>query len=207
MCARCKLHEVVEQSELCQTCLDDDYNKYRVAHEVARIIPARYQHAQMEALPSELSEILLALGTGRGAYLHGSVGFGKTFAMYAYVRFCIEQRFSVYVCSYDELCINIRASFNDDSIDDEGTLINKCVAADVLCLDDVGVSKRNEESEFSTRILRTILNKRYNDMSRTIITSNKSLVDLEFVFDERIVSRIRGCCVSVLMNGKDKRLL
>ena len=70
-------------------------------------------------------------------------------------------------------------------------------------LDDVGAEKL---SEWVQETFYLIINKRYEEMRPTIITSNFNINDLAQRIGDRTVSRIVEMCDIVELKGKDKRM-
>ena len=105
--------------------------------------------------------------------------------------------------SIPDLLLEIRHSFKEKSETDEQDIINKYSEIDLLVLDDLGIEKT---SEWSIQTLYTIIDRRYRDMKRTIITSNLNLKEIADKLDDRISSRIAGMCDCITLKGADRRL-
>lgn len=76
----------------------------------------------------------------------------------------------------------------------------------LLVMDDIG-AERDTVTDFTARTLLQLYEERSDRGVRTIWTSNKSLGDLsKQLEDERLVSRIAGRSVVVLLNVSDQRL-
>lgn len=75
--------------------------------------------------------------------------------------------------------------------------------ADIVVLDDLGVER---QTEWALERLFVLLNARYNNQLPTIITSNLRLEEVDASLEwERIVSRIKEMCVTVVIDGQDYR--
>ena len=86
----------------------------------------------------------------------------------------------------------------------EREIIEKYSNVNFLVLDDFG-TERSTEWTFS--ILYLIIDNRYNNYKRTIITSNYTLNQIaRKLEDDRIPSRIQAMCQIRKMSGADKRL-
>ena len=82
-------------------------------------------------------------------------------------------------------------------------IIQRYSEADCLVLDDLGAEKT---TDWSFSVLYLIIDNRYNNYKKTIITSNFALNQLAGKLgDDRIPSRIRAMCSIVKMDGDDRR--
>jgi len=190
---------------------------------------------QCQEVSSLLSKIDISnLMEHDGVYLHGDAGTGKTLiAVKLMLDFLSESKHTKHAmkklnvlnneydpyyakslrCLFVEipgLLSNIRETFNQKRTRDyneeqetEGSIIKKYSEVDFLVLDDLGVEK---VTDWSFSVLYLIINSRYNNYKKTIITSNRTLDYLaEKLDDDRIPSRIRSMCTLVKMSGEDKR--
>ena len=85
----------------------------------------------------------------------------------------------------DDFIEELKLSFNDNSSTDE--IIVKYSNAYFLVFDDLGTKK---VSEWILGVLYLIINRRYENLRKTIITSNFSLSEIADIYDSRISSRI-----------------
>jgi DNA replication protein DnaC len=102
-----------------------------------------------------------------------------------------------------ELLLKLRGTFKNSSESDESEIIKTYSEAKILYLDDLGVEK---VSDWALQTIYLIIDRRYSEMLRTIISSNLSLDQLADRLDDRIASRIAGMCEVIKMTGKDRRL-
>ena len=72
-----------------------------------------------------------------------------------------------------------------------------------LALDDIGSEKA---TDWALQMLYLLIDRRYSQMLKTIITSNLTLDQIADRLDDRISSRIAGMCKIVSIKGKDRRL-
>ena len=84
----------------------------------------------------------------------------------------------------------------------EFRILNSFSCADLLVLDDFGVER---VTDWTRQIFYTIINKRYNSMKSTVVTTNVSISQLENEFDARIISRLVEMCRVIEMGGEDFR--
>ena len=85
----------------------------------------------------------------------------------------------------------------------EENIINFYGSKELLVIDDVGAEK---VSDWSRQMFYTLIDRRYREMSQTIITSNLDLDKLAEIIDERISSRIIEMGKVIKLGGKDWRL-
>jgi DNA replication protein DnaC len=105
--------------------------------------------------------------------------------------------------SVPELLLRIRASFKTGSDEDESAILEYFSEKDILFLDDMGSEKT---TEWVLQTLYLLIDRRYRDMKKTIISSNLTLDELAQKLDDRIASRIAGMCKVIEIKGKDRRL-
>lgn len=142
--------------------------------------------------------------TDRSYYIYGRVGSGKTLVA---VKTYLEVRKELYLTAEeDKKCyfISVPEFFNDlkrsysmrDNKDQE--LLEKYSDAYLLVLDDLGIEK---VSDWALQTLYLLINRRYEWMRPTIITSNISLEEMATMLgDDRITSRIFRMCEIVRMD-------
>lgn len=196
--------------KLCESCLivhererkqEADNNCFRT------VVPEHYWNARIEDLPESLRQKLNGLPPGKGLFLWGEPGVGKTHAMAALIRkFAQEGKHCIRRVIYDRLLIQLRGTYSDKWTTEE-EIIDELIEKRILFLEDVGVtvSDDRQESDHSLRTFQAILDGRIEACRPTFITSNKPVEVLEKSFDARIASRIEGACVVVKLSGLDRR--
>ncbi len=108
---------------------------------------------------------------------------------------------SVTFTVFSELMEDIRSTFDDNTVKTID-IVNLFKESDVLVIDDIGAEKVTDHV-LST--LYSILNRRYEDMKPTIITTNLSEEDVVAAYGSRMLSRlVSGVVVSV--DGNDDRI-
>jgi DNA replication protein DnaC len=162
-----------------------------------------------------------------GLYLTGPRGTGKTHLMAAMMKEEIinaeplkthstgydenifhydkpfERSFPLFI-SVPELLLKLRGTFNHSMTEtSEQEILNIYSGVNVLYLDDLGTEKA---TDWALQTLYLLIDRRYSEMRRTIISSNLSLDELADHLDDRISSRIAGMCEVVKMTGEDRRL-
>lgn len=119
----------------------------------------------------------------------GAFGCGKTHLAVSIMRelFIENKAYLMLFKNVPELLLDIRESFRSNDKDNtEGIIIDKYTNANILVLDDMGAEKT---SEYSITTLYTLINKRYNDMKPTIVTTNLTIEQIEKQIHPRIASR------------------
>lgn len=151
------------------------------------------------------------IGSDRlGLFIYGEVGSGKTLLAChllekILVKDFIDDRFNpsrYKFITVPELLLEIRDSFSGRT-KTEKEVVEFYSTVNYLILDDLGVEK---VTDWSLQTLYLIINRRYENMKSTIVTSNYSLNELsEKMHDRRIPSRLMAMCKVVKLTGKDRR--
>ncbi len=172
------------------------------------IMPERFWAADMSHLPAELVKRIEALPDDRGLFLWGSQGAGKTFAAAAAVKRLWAGGYDIAWQPFEELLLRVRDTYRGDG-GSEWSIIEPLCKADVLVLDDVGVtvSADRQESDFSLRTFLVLLDHRLTHCRRTFVTSNRAIEDMGRSFDARIASRLCEACEVVKICGADRRVM
>ena len=123
--------------------------------------------------------------------ISGDLGVGKTGLEIGLVKKALASGRSALYRPFVELLSDIRATYRtrDASEPDEAAIVGACKAVDVLALDDVGAER---VTGWAQERLFEILNHRYNERRRTILTTNLGPGELEEHVGDRIFARING---------------
>jgi len=140
------------------------------------------------------------LDAGRGLWLMGSPGTGKTtMAMIVSSRAIAAGR-TVAIYSCPRLLSVIRESIDGGGILD---FLDRLAQVDLLHIDDLGAERK---TEWVVEQLYTLINARYEANRSMLVTSNLDPHQLEAQLGERIVSRLEGMCGEPLpFYGTDHR--
>jgi len=184
----------------------------------------RYSGAEFAKLPKAVQSV-----ANESAYLYGPVGTGKTYAMAAMMlreamnilpvkekyEFFLdrtervryhpesERRYPVFV-STPRFLLAIRSTFRRQDGDSEDDVIRRYAGAEgTLYLDDIGAE---QGTDWSRQALYLLLDERYTEERKTVISGNLSLDELAKRIDDRIASRIAGMCKVVELQGADRRI-
>lgn len=123
--------------------------------------------------------------------LSGDLGVGKTGLEIGLVKKALASGRSALYRPFVELLSDIRATYrsHDATTPDEADLVGACKGVDVLALDDIGAAR---VTGWAQERLFEILNHRYNERRRTILTTNLGPTEMEDYLGDRIFSRING---------------
>lgn len=148
-----------------------------------------------------ISRIGQNLDEGRGVWIMGDVGTGKTSLAMVISKAALDAGRSVAIYSLPRLMNLIR-----ESIDAEGgvaTFLDLIASVDLLHLDDVGAQMR---TDWTVEQLYSLINARYEDKRSTIFTTNLAPNGLREQLGERIFSRLAEMCEHQLpLYGHDRR--
>ena len=145
---------------------------------------------------------------GRGAYLWGEPGTGKTYAASCAVRLLVadegtQSHTGVWMVTAKRLLDLIKEGYDEgDSWAQE-----RAEGARVLAMDDLGAERR---TEWSMETIEGIIDARYLKGLPTIITSNYRIGQIRDLWGgmegKRIASRLAGSCESIEVKGRDRRI-
>lgn len=147
---------------------------------------------------------------GKGLYLHGNFGSGKTYLLAALFNELAKQNFKVAIIYWPEFLRTLKASFDTD-FDEKYQYIKKIP---LLLIDDLGAENLTPWAR--DEILGPILQFRMQEELSTFFTSNLNLEDLEKHFSttnmgiekvkaKRIIERIKQLSIEVDLISKNNR--
>lgn len=158
--------------------------------------------AQVRAVRAYIRDLDEHLKTGRGLWLYGTVGTGKTTLAMLVSRAAIDAGHSVAIYSLPRLLAEIRTTYDDDNGDTYTALLDRLAEVDLLHIDDVGTEKT---SDWVLEQLYSIINARYEEERTVVITTNLERDDLATQIHERTVSRLEEMCEVLPLYGADAR--
>lgn len=170
------------------------------------MIPEKYKDVDYDKdVPESIKSILRQMKeTGKGLYIHGGVGTGKTHMAYAILKKFNEiHRHGGLFFNTTELLRDIKDDFDRPYADKNKLCERLMESKSVVFLDDIGAEKA---SDFVQETFYMLINKKYNDNVPMIFTSNKSIKELADHIGERIASRLVEMCYVYHLNGEDKRM-
>jgi DNA replication protein DnaC len=164
--------------------------------EIARVAPD-----QVQAVRRYVRDIEQNLDGGRGLWLMGDVGTGKTTLAMIVSKAALDAGRSVAIYSLPRLLNLIRGAIETEA----GMVgfLERLTAVDLLHIDDLGVENT---TEWVLEQLYSIVNTRYEDERAMIVTTNLMYEDLVQQLGERTVSRLVAICGNGLpLYGEDDR--
>ncbi len=188
---------------------------------VRSVLPAKYQGVSfdrppvsdmardpqtrpvIEAVGAFIDDLEARIAEGRGLWLEGDVGTGKTTLAMLVSKRAIEAGHSVAIYSLPRLLARIRRTY-----DAEGRELSyleffrRLTSVDLLHIDDLGAEKR---SDWVLEQLYAIVDERYASNRSMVVTTNMNVTDLEEQIGERTVSRLAEICDTLPLFGEDRR--
>jgi len=188
---------------------------------ISSVIPARYRGVSFDRPPvsdmvrdlqtkAAVSEVRAfiddldrRLAEGRGLWIFGDTGTGKTTLAMLISKAALESGKSVAIYSLPKLLARIRKTYDSEPGGDSYlSLFDKLTSVDLLHIDDLGAEKR---SDWVLEQLYSLINERYETERSVVITTNLEHTDLEDQIGTRTVSRLTQMCDEVALHGDDRR--
>jgi DNA replication protein DnaC len=188
---------------------------------VSSVIPARYRGVSFDRPPvSDMErdlqtkaavaevrafagELDARLAEGRGLWLFGDTGTGKTTLAMLISKAALEAGKSVAIYSLPKLLARIRRTYDSEPGGDSYlSLFEQLTSVDLLHIDDLGAEKR---SDWVLEQLYALVNERYEAERSMLITTNLRHEELEEQIGSRTVSRLAQICDEVAVFGDDRR--
>jgi DNA replication protein DnaC len=144
------------------------------------------------------------LDEGRGLWLFGGTGTGKTTLAMLVSKTAMEADRTVAIYSLPRLLGMLRGSYDEDALYSLNDLIDRLCAVDLLHIDDVGAE---QTSPWVLEQLYTIINTRYEDGRAVLVTTNLGDDELRAQIGDRTVSRLHEMCETFPLDGEDQRLV
>lgn len=107
--------------------------------------------------------------SGKGLYIEGTNGTGKTHIAAAITLALINRFYKVIFQTANDMLADIKKAYNEYSDCTENEILSKYKNADLLVIDDLG---KEQVTNWGVSVLFTIVNYRYAEMLPTIITTN-----------------------------------
>jgi DNA replication protein DnaC len=144
------------------------------------------------------------LDKGKGLWLFGDVGTGKTSLAMLVSKAALEAGRSVAIYSMPRLLSDIKETYEDRSERSYMQLFERVVGVDLLHIDDLGAEKR---TEWVLEQLYSIINERWQEQKSIVVTTN--LIDVDELREQigpRTVSRLHEMCDLIPIMGRDRRM-
>jgi DNA replication protein DnaC len=188
---------------------------------ISSVIPPRYRGVSFDRPPVSdmardlqtkaavaevrkyVDELDTRLAEGRGLWLFGDTGTGKTTLAMLISKAALAAGKSVAIYSLPKLLARIRRTY-DSEPGGEGYLsfFERLTSVDLLHIDDLGAEKR---SDWVLEQLYALVNERYEAQLSVLITTNLDHQELEEQIGSRTVSRLTQICDEVDVFGEDRR--
>jgi DNA replication protein DnaC len=207
------IDEETREARACR-CLPMRVGRRRAAY-LSAVIPKKYRGVSFDRSPvTEISEPIVRvvrrfvseldanIDAGRGLWLFGSPGTGKTTLAMLVSKSALDAGRSVAIYSLPRLLAEIRTTFDEDNDRSYTELLDRLAAVDLLHIDDVGAEKT---SPWVLEQLYAIINARYEEERSVIITTNLTDEELSEQITPRTVSRLEEMCQVLPLTGADKR--
>jgi DNA replication protein DnaC len=185
---------------------------------VDSVIPAKYRGVSFERPPVTLmNEIVVKrireyctgiedkIDAGRGLWLSGNSGTGKTTLAMLVSRTALEAGRSVAIYSLPKLLARIRRTYEAEAGEQSySDLFERLATVDLLHIDDLGAENR---TEWVLEQLYALVNERYEAQRSLVVTTNLDEDELEKQIGERVVSRLVDICGDpLLLFDEDRRM-
>jgi DNA replication protein DnaC len=184
---------------------------------VASVIPAKYRGLGFDRPPitdldatvvgvvrEYVDELDANLEAGRGLWLMGDVGTGKTSLAMLVSKAALERGRSVAIYSLPRLLARIRRTYDADAGEQSYLeFFHRLTAVDLLHVDDLGAEKR---TDWVLEQLYALIDERYEAQRSVVVTTNLDQASLEQQIGARTVSRLVEICGDPLpLFGEDLR--
>lgn len=135
----------------------------------------------------------------------GPVGCGKTHLAIALMREDMLAKKEILFKDISELMMEIRSTFDKNHPGEltESMMVDLYSSVECLYLDDLGAEK---VSEWALVTFRIIINRRWGNELKTVVTTNLDSEKIELIYGDRVSSRLFGLCPPLKMTGKDRRM-
>jgi DNA replication protein DnaC len=185
---------------------------------IASVIPAKYRGVSFDRPPvteiepmvvrvvrSYTEDIDANLDAGRGLWLMGDTGTGKTTLAMLISKQVLAGGRAVAIYSLPKLLARIRRTYDAEPGGESYlALFEQLTSVDLLHIDDLGAEKR---SDWVLEQLYALINERYEAQRSILVTTNLDQAALEDQIGPRTVSRLVEICGDPLpLFGDDKRI-
>jgi DNA replication protein DnaC len=186
---------------------------------VASVIPRKFQGVSFDRPPvstdiepmvvrvvrSWVEDMEANLDAGRGLWLMGDTGTGKTTLAMLVSKAALQDSRSVAIYSLPKLLARIRRTYDSEPGGDSYlSFFERLTSVDLLHIDDLGAEKR---SDWVLEQLYALVNERYEAQRSMLVTTNLDQQALEEQIGSRTVSRLVEICGDPLpLFGPDHRV-
>src|SRR4051794_15867429 len=150
-----------------------------------------------------VDDLEAGLEAGRGLWIFGDTGTGKTTLAMLVSKMALEAGHSVAIYSLPKLLARIRQTYDSEPGGDSYlSFFERLTSVDLLHIDDLGAEKR---SDWVLEQLYALINERYEAQRSMMITTNLAHDELEDQIGIRTVSRLNQTCDEISLFGSDRR--
>lgn len=140
---------------------------------------------------------------GQGLLLIGGTGTGKSHLAAAIVNELVRNEVVCVFQSVPELLAKLRATYDREKEGPtEQQIMNACLEADLVVLDDLGAERWTAWAE---ERLYMLIDQRYRAEKPVVITSNRTIKELEQAIGTRTMDRLAEICRVVRFSGNSYR--
>jgi DNA replication protein DnaC len=201
-------------------CRAERMNKGR-SRGISSVIPPRYRGVSFDRPPVSdmardlqtkiavnevrgfIDDLDARLQEGRGLWLFGDTGTGKTTLAMLISKAALEAGKTVAIYSLPKLLARIRRTYDSEPGGDSYlSFFERLTSVDLLHIDDLGAEKR---SDWVLEQLYALVNERYEAQRSILITTNLPPPELAEQIGSRTVSRLTQICDEVEVRGEDRR--
>jgi len=162
---------------------------------------ARTAPDQIQAVRRYVHRINENIDAGRGLWLQGDVGTGKTTLAMLVSKAALDANRSVAIYSLPRLLDLLREAIDSDA--GKLDLIDRLTAVDLLHIDDLGAE---HQTDWVLEQLYSIVNARYEAERPIVATTNLMPDELAEKLGQRTVSRLVEICGDLIpLFGEDRR--
>lgn len=162
--------------------------------------------AAVDAVRTFVGDLDANLAAGRGVWLMGDVGTGKTTLAMLVSRLVLEAGHTAAIYSLPRLLSRIRRTYDAEAGEQSYLeFFDRLTSVDLLHLDDLGAEK---SSDWVLEQLYAIVNERYETQRSIVVTTNLQEPELREQIGERTVSRLAEICDQFVipLYGTDLRI-
>ncbi|MGE4426451.1 MAG: ATP-binding protein [Solirubrobacteraceae bacterium] len=183
---RARRQAAILQARIPRRFQDADFDRPPVSH---------MDRAQVRHVREYVDALEENLAAGRGLWLTGPAGTGKTTLAAVVAKHAIRAGRTVAIYSVPHLLATIRRTYDKAGGPTTAELLEALASVDLLQLDDLGAE---QPTPWVLEQLYTIINSRYEAYRSVTITTNLDPGALQEQVTERTVSRLEEMCSVVL---------
>lgn len=188
------------------------YTEVTPSRLAARGVARRYFDVELDQLEYEkdvaaslaafCKNIGANLAAGKGLFLYGPNGTGKTSAAVCVIKAAMRAGYVAQMYPWPTLLADHTAGWRDP--DARSAFLEATHHVDLLVIDDLG-KELGAGKELSVSVLDSILRYRSSAMRSTILTTNAVVAQIREVYGSSVASLLNGSVEQLLIEGEDRR--